>query len=162
MSGIGLQYICSIKKVTMMAVKPIPEGYHTVTPYLVVQGAASLIEFLKQAFEAKEIRQTLHPEGSILNAEVKIGDSIVMISEARGEFQPMPSSIYLYVENTDTTYQRALQAGGISMMEPEDEFYGDRNAGVKDPSGNHWWIATHQEDVSPEEMEKRMKEQFGS
>ncbi len=145
-----------------MAVKPIPDGYHTVTPYLVVQGAATLIEFLKQAFEATEIRRTLHPEGSIMNAEVRIGDSVVMVSEARGEFKPMPSSIYLYVENTDLTYKRALQVGGTSMMEPEDEFYGDRNAGVKDPTGNHWWIATHQEDVSPEEMEKRMKDLFGS
>jgi PhnB protein len=145
-----------------VAVKPIPDGYRTVTPYLVVQGAAALIEFLKQAFEAMEIRCTLHPEGSIMNAEVRIGDSVVMVSEARGEFKPMPSSIYLYVENTDATYKRALQAGGTSMMEPEDQFYGDRNAGVKDPTGNHWWIATHQEDVSSEEMEKRMKDLFGS
>jgi PhnB protein len=145
-----------------MAVKPIPDGYHTVTPYLVVQGAATLIEFLKQAFEATEIRRALHPEGSIMNAEVRIGDSVVMVSEARGELKPMPSSIYLYVENTDLTYKHALQAGGTSMMEPEDEFYGDRNAGVKDPTGNHWWIATHQEDVSPEEMEKRTKDLFGS
>jgi PhnB protein len=144
-----------------MAVKPIPDGYHTVTPYLVVQGAATLIEFLKQAFEATEIRRALHPEGSIMNAEVRIGDSVVMVSEARGELKPMPSSIYLYVENTDLTYKHALQAGGTSMMEPEDEFYGDRNAGVKDPTGNHWWIATHQEDVSPEEMEKRTKDLFG-
>ncbi len=145
-----------------MAVKPIPDGYHTVTPYLVVQGAATLIEFLRQAFEATEICRTLHLEGSIMNAEVRIGDSVVMVSEARGEFKPMPSSIYLYVENTDATYKRALQAGGTSMMEPKDEFYGDRNAGVKDPTGNHWWIATHQENVSPEEMEKRMKGLFGS
>ena len=145
-----------------MAIKPIPDGYHTVTPYLVVQGAANLIEFLKQAFEAVEIRRVLHPEGSIMNAEVRIGDSVVMVSEARGEFKPMPSSIYLYVEDTDATYKRALQAGGISMMEPEDQFYGDRNAGVKDLNGNHWWIATHQEDVSPEEMEKRMKDLFGN
>jgi PhnB protein len=121
-----------------------------------------LTVILKQAFEAVEIRFTLHPEGSIMNAEVRIGDSVVMVSEARGEFKPMPSSIYLYVENTDATYKRALQAGGTSMMEPEDQFYGDRNAGVKDPTGNHWWIATHQEDVSPEEMEKRMKDLFDS
>jgi PhnB protein len=145
-----------------MTVKPIPDGYHTVTPYLVVQGAEALVEFLKQAFEAMEIRRTVHPEGSIMNAEVRIGDSVVMVSEARDEFKPMPSSIYLYVENMDATYKRALQAGGTSMMEPQDEFYGDRNAGVKDPTGNHWWIATHQEDVSSEEMEKRMKNLFGS
>ncbi len=145
-----------------MAVKSIPDGYHTVTPYLVVQGAATLIEFLSSAFEAKEIRRTLHPQGSIINAEVRIGDSVVMVSEARDEFKPMPSSIYLYVENTDATYKRALQAGGTSIMKPEDQFYGDRNAGIKDPSGNHWWIATHQEDISPELIEKRLKSLFAS
>ncbi|MBD2730561.1 VOC family protein [Nostoc sp. FACHB-892] len=145
-----------------MAVKSIPDGYHTVTPYLVVQGAATLIEFLTSAFEAKEIRRTLHPQGGIINAEVRIGDSVVMVSEARDEFKPMPSSIYLYVENTDATYNRALQAGGASIMKPEDQFYGDRNAGIKDPSGNHWWIATHQEDISPELIEKRLKSLFAS
>lgn len=145
-----------------MTVKSIPDGYRTVTPYLTVQEAAALIEFLKQAFEAVEIRRTLHPEGRIMNAEVRIGDSVVMVGEATSEFQPMPSSIYLYVEHTDATYERALQAGGISIMEPANQFYGDRNAGVKDPTGNHWWIATHQEDVSSEEMEKRMKDLFGS
>lgn len=145
-----------------MAVKPIPEGYHTVTPYLVVQKAEALIEFLKQGFEAKEMRRTLHPEGCIMNAEVRIGDSVIMMSEARGEFKSMPSMIYLYVENTDATYERALQAGGTSMMEPKDEFWGDRSASVKDPSGNHWWIATHQEDVSSEELEKRIKTLFSS
>lgn len=144
-----------------MAVKPIPDGYRTVTPYLIVQEAAALIEFLKRAFEAVEIRRTLHPEGRIMNAEVRIGDSVVMVGEATSEFQPMPSSIYLYVEHTDAAYERALQAGGISIMEPADQFYGDRNAGVKDPTGNHWWIGTHQEDVSSEEMEKRMKDLFG-
>ncbi|MBE9107304.1 VOC family protein [Nostoc cf. edaphicum LEGE 07299] len=145
-----------------MAVKSIPDGYHTVTPYLVVQGAATLIEFLTSAFEAKEIRRTLHPQGGIINAEVRIGDSVVMVSEARDEFKPMPSSIYLYVENTDATYNRALQAGGTSIMKPEDQFYGDRNAGIKDPSGNHWWIATHQEDISPELIERRLKSLFSS
>jgi PhnB protein len=145
-----------------MAVKPIPEGYRTVTPSLFVQGAATLIEFLKQGFEAKEICRILQPEGGIMHAEVRIGDSVIMVSEAKGEFKPMPSSIYLYVENADSTYNRALQAGGISMMEPKDEFWGDRHAKVKDPSGNHWSIATHQEDVSSEELEKRIKELFGS
>lgn len=145
-----------------MTVKPVPDGYRTVTPYLTVQGVATLIEFLKQAFEAIEIRRTLHPEGRIMNAEVRIGDSVVMVGEARSDFPQMPSSIYLYVEHTDATYERALKAGGISIMEPADQFYGDRNAGVKDPTGNHWWIATHQEDVSSEEMEKRMKDLFDS
>ena len=145
-----------------MAVKSIPDGYHTVTPYLAVQEAATLIEFLKQGFEAEEICRILHPEGGIMHAEVKIGDSIIMVGEARGEFKPMPSSIYLYVENTDATYDRVLKAGGTSIMEPKDEFWGDRHASVKDPSGNHWSIATHQEDVSSQDVEQRIKELFGS
>jgi PhnB protein len=138
-----------------MAVQPIPEGYHTITPYLTVTRAVQLIEFLKQAFEAEALRCTTRPDGSIMNAEVRIGNSNVMISEARGEWQPMPSAIYLYVNDTDVTYARALQAGATSLMQPEDQFWGDRNAGVKDASGNYWWIATHQEDVSPEELAKR-------
>lgn len=145
-----------------MTVKPIPEGYHTVTPYLVVQEAASLIEFLTQAFAAKETRRTLHPEGCIMNAEVKIGDSIIMVSEARDEMQPMPSFIYLYVENTDAIYENAIKAGATSTMEPKDEFWGDRSAGVKDPAVNHWWIATHQEDVSSKEIDKRIKDLLGN
>ncbi|KAF3884194.1 MULTISPECIES: VOC family protein [Nostocales] len=144
-----------------MAVKPIPEGFHTVTPSLVVKGAATLIEFLKQAFEAREIRRIQNPEGCIIYAEVKIGDSLIMLSEATGEFQPMPSSIYLYVENTDATYESAIEAGGTSLMEPKDEFWGDRQAGLKDLSGNHWWIATHQEDVSPEDLSEQLKILFG-
>jgi PhnB protein len=153
-----------------MAVKPIPEGYHTVTPYLIVQGAETLIEFLTQAFAATEIRRTLHPDGSIMNAEVKIGDSFIMLSEARPEFGAMPTMIHLYVENADELYHRALQAGATSMMEPRDEFYGDsrserlcqRAAGVKDPTGNQWWIATHQEDVSSTEIAERIKTLFAS
>ncbi|PSB04805.1 VOC family protein [Merismopedia glauca] len=145
-----------------MAVKPIPEGYHTVTPYLFVPSALTFIKFLTQAFAAEEIRRTLHPEGYIMNAEVRIGDSLIMVGEARGECPPMPSSIYLYVENTDATYKRALQAGGTSMMEPTDEFWGDRHAALKDPSGNCWMIATHVEDVSSAEIEQRIKTLFGS
>ena len=138
-----------------MAVKPIPDGYHTVTPYLTVQGAAKLIDFLQQAFAAQEIERMMQPDGTIRHAEVRIGDSVVMMAEARSEQAPMPSGIYLYVNDTDAVYKRALQAGATSVMEPADQFYGDRSAGVKDPSGNHWWIATHQEDVPPAELKKR-------
>ncbi|BAZ40190.1 glyoxalase/bleomycin resistance protein/dioxygenase [Calothrix sp. NIES-4101] len=145
-----------------MSVKAIPEGYHTVNPYLFVEGAANLLEFLKQGFAATEIRRTLHPDGSIMNAEVKIGDSAIMVSEARYDFKPIPSSIYLYVEDTDTTYENALQAGATSVMEPNDEFWGDRHAAVKDPTGGYWWIATHQEDISSEEIDKRIQVLFGS
>lgn len=138
-----------------MAVQPIPEGYHTVTPYLTITGSAQLIEFLKQAFEAEALRCTTRPDGSIMNAEVRIGNLIVMISEARDEWKPMPERNLLYVNDTDATYARALQAGATSLMQPADQFWGDCNAGVKDASGNYWWIATHQEDVSPEELATR-------
>jgi len=138
-----------------MAVKPIPDGYHTVTPYLTVQGVPKLIDFLRQAFEAREVERMAQPDGTIRHAEVRIGDSVVMMSEAGGEREPMPSAIYLYVHDADAVYQRALQAGATSLMEPADQFYGDRSAGVKDLSGNYWWIATHKEDVPPEELKRR-------
>jgi len=140
-----------------MAVKPIPDGYHSITPYLVVQGAGKLIDFLKQAFAAQERERLTRPDGTIGHAEVKIGDSIVMLSEACGEWKPRPSAMYLYVNDTDAAYKRALQAGATSTMEPTDQFYGDRSAGVKDLAGNQWWIATHKEDLSPEELAKRAK-----
>lgn len=139
----------------MSPVKPIPDGYHTVTPYLIVPGVARLIDFLKQAFDAKEILRMPTSDGRIMHAEVRIGDSVVMMGESGGEVGPMPASIHLYVEDTDATYKRALGAGATSLREPADQFYGDRSAGVKDPSGNRWWIATHQEDLSSEELERR-------
>lgn len=138
-----------------MAVKPIPDGYHTVTPYLIVTRADKLIDFLKQAFDAEEIQRQAKPDGTIMHAEVRIGDSGVMMSDATGEFEPMPAAIHLYVNDTNATYNRALQAGATSIMEPADQFYGDRMAGVKDAFGNTWWIATHIEDLSPEELNKR-------
>jgi len=131
----------------------IPDGYHTVTPYLCVDGAAGLLDFVKQAFDAVEIERIPRPDGKIAHAEVRIGDSVVMIGDAPDE--RMPTAIYLYVRDTDATYSRALEAGATSVMEPADQFYGDRNAGVKDACGNLWWIATHKENVSPEEIAKR-------
>jgi PhnB protein len=138
-----------------MAVKPIPEGHHTVTPYLVVRDVAQLIDFMKQAFAAEEILRMAQPDGVIMHAEVRIGDSQVMLGEARGDNEPMPAMLHLYVEDADAVYRRALQAGATSLREPVDEFYGDRIGGVKDRFGNQWWIATHIEDVSPEEMARR-------
>jgi PhnB protein len=138
-----------------MTVEPIPEGFHTVTPYLVVQGVARLIDYLKEAFQAEEIERMARHDGTIMHAMVKIGDSVIMMGEGGGTFEPRPASLYMYVADTDGVYQQALQAGGTSVMEPADQFYGDRNAGVKDPSGNYWWIATHKEDMSPEELRKR-------
>ncbi len=140
-----------------MPVKPIPEGYHSVTPYLVVNGADRLIAFLKQAFGAQEIERFQGPNGTIMHAEVKIGDSIIMLGEANEKFQARPANLYVYVPDTDAIYRRAVESGATSIMEPANQFYGDRNAGISDPTGNFWWIGTHVEDVSREEMEKRAR-----
>lgn len=143
----------------MTSVKSIPDNYHTVTPYLLVQGAEKLIDFVKRAFDAKETLRMSMPDGAIGHAEVRLGDSVIMLSEALGgEYKPMPTGIYLYVEDCDATYQRALEAGATSIMQPTDQFYGDRSASIKDQCGNHWYIATHIEDLSKEELSKRMDE----
>ena len=139
-----------------MAVKAVPEGYHTVTPYLVVDDADTLLKFVKDAFGAKEHDVMRHPDGAIWHADVTIGDSHVMLSQASGEFPAMPAAIYLYVPDTDETYRRAVAAGATSTMEPVTHFYGDRGAGVKDASGISWWIGTHVEDVPAEEMNRRI------
>lgn len=133
----------------------IPKGYHTVTPYLIVEGADKVIDFVKQVFDAEEIERIPGPDGKVGHAEVRIGDSVIMLGEAGGNWTAMPASIYLYLRDTDAAYKKALEAGATSVMEPSNQFYGDRNAGVKDPSGNMWWIATHVEDVSPEEIRRR-------
>jgi len=138
-----------------MAVKPIPDGYHSVTPYLTIPGVAKLLDFLKQAFEAQELHRMPRPDGAIMHAEVRIGDSRVMMGEPMGGCQPMFGSLYLYVHDVDAVYKRALQAGATSTSEPADQFYGDRSAGIKDPVGNQWCIATHKEDVPPEEIVRR-------
>jgi PhnB protein len=149
-----------------MAAKPIPEGHHTVTPYLVVRNAAKTIDFLKNAFGAEFAFEPMkRPDGMIMHAELKVGDSIVMISDASERAQPTQSMIHLYVPNVDAVYQRAVQAGGVSTMEVADMFYGDRAGSVKDPAGNSWHIATHKEDVAMPELKKRAeafyKEQKG-
>ncbi|HWM93439.1 MAG TPA: VOC family protein [Thermoanaerobaculia bacterium] len=130
-----------------MAVKPIPDGFHTVTPYLLVPDTAGLVEFLKRAFDAEEIHVSKGPDGNIVHATMKIGDSMVMMGQARDEWKPMPSMIYLYVEDVDAWYDRAIKAGGTSVREINDEAYGDRAGGVQDPAGNQWWIATHKQDM---------------
>jgi uncharacterized glyoxalase superfamily protein PhnB len=137
------------------AVKPIPDGYHTVTPYLIVRGVPRLLDFLQQAFGATELIRAPRPDGSIMHAEVAIGDSRVMMGEASASSPPMPGCVHLYVVDTDALYHLALQAGATSLREPSDQFYGDRMAGVQDPVGNHWWIATHTENVSPAELARR-------
>lgn len=143
-----------------MAVKPIPEGYHSVTPYLLVEGANSLIDFLKGTFGAEETVRMPRPEGKIGHAEVRIGDSIVMLADASTSEagQPMPATVMVYGEDADKIYRAALEAGATSLREPADQFYSDRSAGVRDPFGNHWWIHTHVEEVPPEEMAGRAEE----
>jgi PhnB protein len=122
---------------------PIPEGFHTVTPYLVVPGVARLIKFLKQAFDAEETIRAAREDGSISHAAVRIGDSMVEMGEASGDWKAMPAGLHLYVKNADEVYQRALKAGATSLYEPRDMDYGDLEGGVMDPSGNQWYIATH-------------------
>jgi PhnB protein len=135
---------------------PIPKGFGTVTPFLKVADAAKQIEFLQKAFAAQITFRMNGPDGSLIHAEAKIGDSMVMIGQAPPG-QEMRSMINLYVPDTDASYHSAIAAGATSIREPADQFYGDRSGGVRDICGNEWWMATHIEDVSQEEMERRMK-----
>lgn len=141
-----------------MSVKPIPEGYHTITPYLIVKGANDLVEFLKKAFNAN-IRFIMNGENdTVAHAELEIGDSVVMIAEAIENYEPTTSMLHLYVDNVDSLFKQAVNAGGIVVNEPTNQFYGDRSGAIKDMCGNQWWISTHVEDVSPEEMQRRQEE----
>jgi PhnB protein len=137
-----------------MAVKAIPEGYHTVTPSLTVKGAAKLIDFLKEAFGAEEMLRMPSPKGEIMHAEVRIGDSVVMLNDPMQQ-SASATGLFLYLNDVDGVYRRALKAGAKSQSEPANMFWGDRMATVQDPFGNRWMIATHVEDVPPQEMEKR-------
>jgi PhnB protein len=145
-------------------VKAIPEGYHNVTPYLIIDGAAAAIEFYKKAFDATEVMRMPGPDGRIGHAEIKIGDSHVMLADENPEMNARspksvggsPISIVLYVEAVDKTVARAVAAGAKVEQPVEDKFYGDRMGGVQDPFGHRWYVGTHIEDVSPEEMKKRM------
>ena len=143
-------------------VKAIPEGHQAVIPYLVVDGAEKVIEFLKQTFHATETLRMAGPDGKIGHAEVRIGDCMVMLGEAQGPWKPMPAMIMVYTEGVDAVYQRALQAGATSVSEPKDQFYGDRSAAVADACGNQWFIATHIEDVSEEELMRRFQAAAGA
>ena len=146
----------------MSTVKPIPEGYHSVTPYLSIKGAPQLIEFMKRAFGAQQLMSMVNEDGLIGHTEMKIGDSVIMLSEAREGYPPAPTGLYVYVEDVDAVYQRAVEAGGTAIMEPQTHFYGDRSGGVKDMCGNSWWIATRVEDITDEELTRRHKEARGS
>jgi PhnB protein len=146
-----------------MATKPIPEGYHTITPYLAVDDASEAIEFYKRAFSAKEQGRMEGPDGKIAHAELEIGDSKVMLSDPFPQFSTRPPkelggtsvSVFMYVEDVDAFVKQAVDAGATVEMEVEDQFWGDRFGTVTDPYGHMWSIATHVEDVPPEEMAKR-------
>lgn len=136
----------------------IPQDYHSITPNIIVKGAEKYLEFLVTAFEGKEIYRMQGANGSIGHAEVKIGNSRVMLGEATEKMKPTQGSFYLYVEDADASYKRALEYGAVSIMKPADQFYGDRHGGVKDPAGNQWWIAARVEEVSEQEMNKRAEQ----
>jgi PhnB protein len=143
--------------------KPIPEGYHTITPYLSIKGAADAIDFYKRAFGATEVMRFAQPDGRIGHAEVRIGDSRVMLAD---EFPEMdfrsphavggsPVHLHLYVENSDAVVNQAVAAGAKVIRPVQDQFYGDRSGSVADPYGHVWHVSTHKEDLSMEELQKR-------
>ncbi len=141
-----------------MAVKPIPDGYHTVTPYITVEDAGEVIEFLKKAFGAQETYAMRDEHGKVRHAEVKVGTSMLMLGSSHDQWTARPANFYIYVEDVDAVYKQAVAAGGKSLNEPETQFYGDRHGAVTDSQGNTWWIATHVEDVPEEEVGRRAKE----
>jgi len=153
-------------------VKPVPDGCHTLTPYLTIKGAANAIDFYKKAFAAEELFRMPMPDGkSIAHAELKFGDSRLMLGD---EF-PQPgaavapttakhttATVHMYVSDVDASFKRAVDAGATGMMPPTDMFWGDRFAKVADPFGHHWSIATHVKDLSPNEMAAAAKEAFAN
>lgn len=143
-----------------MAVKAIPDGYRSVTPYLVVEGADKLIDFMRDALGAKERLRMPGPAGVVGHAEMEIGDSVVMLADSASvdNNRVATGMIQLYVEDVDAVYKNALAAGATSEREPTTMFYGDRAGAVRDQFGNTWWISTHVEDVPPDEMQKRSEE----
>jgi len=150
-------------------VKPIPEGYHTVTPYLIFNGANAAIEFYKKALGASEVMRLDDPSGRIHHAEIRIGNSCIMLADEHPELQALspqtiggsPVSLHLYVENVDAAVDRAVKAGAKLVRPVADQFYGDRTGGIEDPFGYRWFIATHKEDLSMDEIRRRAAEQRG-
>jgi PhnB protein len=149
------------------AVKPIPDGYHAVTPYLMINEAAKAIDFYKKVFGAQELMRIPGPGGKVMHAELKIGDSIIMLADEHPEIDARspqayggtPVSLMLYVADVDDVFKRALSAGAKEVHPLKDQFYGDRSGGISDPFGHQWTLSTHVEDVSSEEMQKRMAAQ---
>ncbi len=149
-----------------MAVKPIPDGYHSVTPYLVVDDAAKAIDYYTKAFGAKEAFRMNGPDGKVGHAEIQIGNSMVMLADpnphwgakSAKEFGGSPVSLMVYVEDSDAVFKRAIASGSTQLKPVEDQFYGDRSGTLTDPFGLMWTIATHKEDVAPDEMMRRAEE----
>ena len=149
-------------------VKPIPDGHHTVAPYLAIKNAVSALEFYKKAFGATETYKLIVPDGRLGHAEIRLGDSLIMLSDEFPEFGGKapealggsPVSIHLYVEDVDAFVKRAVAEGARVLKPVADQFYGDRSGQLEDPYGHLWWVATHKEDVAPEEMQKRVRALF--
>jgi PhnB protein len=145
-------------------VKTIPDGYHSITPYLIVKGAAAAIDYYKEVFGATELLRIPQPDGRVGHAELEFGNSVVMLADEFPEMNTVgpqtlgnsPVGILLYVDDVDATFARAIAKGAKVQKPLADQFYGDRNGTVQDPFGHKWTIATHKEDVSPEEMQRRM------
>lgn len=136
-------------------VRTVPDGYHAVTPFVIVQGAGRFLDFMADAFDAVEIARVTGDDGAIGHAETRIGDSVVMAFDSKDGWPETPAFLRLYVADCDATYQRALAAGATSVTRPTDMSWGDRVARVRDPLGNLWWLMARMEEVSPEEMERR-------
>jgi PhnB protein len=149
-------------------VKPIPEGHHTVTPYLAIKDAAKALDFYKRAFGAIECYKLMMPDGRVGHAEIRLGDSLVMLADEFPEYGGKaphtlggsPVSLHVYVEDVDAFVKRALDAGAKECKPVMDQFYGDRSGQIEDPFGHLWWVATHKEDVAPEEMQRRVEAMF--
>jgi len=138
-----------------MEVNYKPKGWQTVIPYFLVEDCSAMIDFLVKTFNADVIEKMTMPDGKINHAEVRSGDSVVMMGFPQEEHRLSKVMLYVYVQDVDAVFNRAIEAGGISVRDPQDMFYGDRSGGVKDPFGNEWWISTHIEDLSTDEIQKR-------
>jgi uncharacterized glyoxalase superfamily protein PhnB len=144
-----------------MSAKPIPDGYSAVTPYLIAKDVDKVLDFVKKAFNATEVEVHRDDAGRVVHADVTIGGAHIMMGQSTDKWPERLGSIHLYVPDADATYRAAIAAGATSLYEVTTQFYGDRSGGVEDPAGIAWWISTHVEDVSPEEMERRMQAQRG-
>jgi PhnB protein len=154
----------------MATAKAIPSGHRTVTPYLAIKSAAKALEFYKNAFGATERYKLMMPDGRLGHAEIQLGDSMIMLADEFPEYGGKapetlggsPVSIHLYVEDVDAFFKKALAAGAKELKPVMDQFYGDRSGQLEDPFGHLWWVATHKEDIAPEEMQKRVAAMFAA